>query len=77
MKQEFAMSNETKAELDSWADRDTGMRCIRCMYFVEKEQSIISQNGNGAQGRCRKHAPTMGGFPVVFEADWCGDHRLK
>lgn len=27
-------------------------------------------------GRCRKHAPTMGGYPVVFETDWCGDHKL-
>lgn len=27
-------------------------------------------------GRCRRHAPTMNGYPVVFEDDWCGDHRL-
>lgn len=27
-------------------------------------------------GRCRRHAPTMGGFPVVFVNDWCGDHKL-
>lgn len=27
-------------------------------------------------GRCRRHAPTMNGFPAVFEEDWCGDHKL-
>jgi hypothetical protein len=27
-------------------------------------------------GRCRRHSPTMGGYPVVFVNDWCGDHRL-
>jgi Pyruvate/2-oxoacid:ferredoxin oxidoreductase delta subunit len=27
-------------------------------------------------GRCRRHAPTMNGYPVVFEDDWCGDHKL-
>lgn len=27
-------------------------------------------------GRCRRHAPTMAGFPVVFVTDWCGDHKL-
>lgn len=27
-------------------------------------------------GRCRRHAPTMNGYPVVYETDWCGDHKL-
>ena len=27
-------------------------------------------------GRCRRHAPTMNGYPVVFNNDWCGDHKL-
>lgn len=30
----------------------------------------------GDIGRCRRHAPTMNGFPAVFEGDWCGDHKL-
>lgn len=30
-----------------------------------------------ALGRCRRHAPTMNGYPVVFESDWCGDHKLN
>jgi hypothetical protein len=27
-------------------------------------------------GRCRRHAPTMSGWPAVFVNDWCGDHKL-
>ena len=27
-------------------------------------------------GRCRRHAPTMNGYPVIYENDWCGDHKL-
>ena len=27
-------------------------------------------------GRCRRHAPRMTGHPVVYENDWCGDHKL-
>lgn len=27
-------------------------------------------------GRCRRHAPTMSGYPVVMPTDWCGDHKL-
>lgn len=27
-------------------------------------------------GRCRRHAPTISGYPAVFESDWCGDHKL-
>jgi len=30
----------------------------------------------GTVGRCRRHAPSMGGYPVVYPADWCGDHRI-
>jgi hypothetical protein len=27
-------------------------------------------------GRCRRHAPTMSGYPAIFEDDWCGDHKV-
>lgn len=27
-------------------------------------------------GRCRRHAPTMNGFPAAWSGDWCGDHKL-
>lgn len=52
---------------DPWLPRSAKMRCERCMWYVEKKSPV---------GRCRRHAPTMGGYPVVFENDWCGDHKL-
>lgn len=33
-------------------------------------------DSRGELGRCRRHAPTVNGFPAVFESDWCGDHKL-
>jgi hypothetical protein len=27
-------------------------------------------------GRCRRNAPTIKGFPVVFPFDWCGEHKI-
>jgi hypothetical protein len=53
---------------DPWANRSSGMRCRTCMFFVRKQTTDI--------GRCRRHAPTMGGYPVVYPDDWCGDHKL-
>jgi hypothetical protein len=38
------------------------------MWFVLKAP--------GQLGRCRRHAPTLAGYPVVFPTDWCGDHKL-
>jgi hypothetical protein len=52
---------------DPWQHRSAGMRCETCMWFVKKKGSV---------GRCRRHAPTMNGYPVVYENDWCGDHKL-
>ena len=54
---------------DPWKQRSAMMLCQCCMYFVPKEPSE-------QLGRCRRHAPTMGGYPVVFKNDWCGDHKL-
>lgn len=46
------------------------------MFFVEKE--LVEWNGKNVMiGRCRRHAPTNTGFPVVFDSDWCGDHKLN
>lgn len=58
---------QDEAPRDPWAGRSEGMRCSTCMWFVRKK---------GEVGRCRRHAPTMSGFPVVYETDWCGDHKL-
>jgi hypothetical protein len=52
------------------------------MYFVRKAVKLAEPatnrptNDKGDLGRCRRHAPTMSGFPAVFETDWCGDHKL-
>lgn len=67
------------APIDMWANRNVGMRCKSCLHFVQK---AVSGPVGGPEevilkiGRCRRHAPTMTGFPVVFGNDWCGDHKL-
>lgn len=54
---------------DPWAGRDIGMKCHSCMYASRKSELV---------GRCRRHAPTMSGYPVIYiHADWCGDHKLN
>lgn len=52
---------------DAWQHRAAKMRCSTCMWYSHKAEVI---------GRCRRHAPTMTGYPVVFTTDWCGDHKL-
>jgi hypothetical protein len=44
------------------------------MYSVEKTATV--DGTRPIIGRCRRHAPTMKGFPAVFMSDWCGDHKL-
>lgn len=62
---------------DPWRHRSVGMRCRTCLWFVKKEPSgLVSHPGQQEIGRCRRHAPTMGGYPVVYMTDWCGDHRI-
>lgn len=56
---------------DPWKHRSDGMSCKTCMWYVRKESGAPTE-----LGRCRRHAPTMNGYPVVFPSDWCGDHKL-
>jgi len=65
--------NKTK-ENDPWINRSEGMKCSTCMWFVLKNAGLTL---NQTIGRCRRHAPTMNGYPVVFLNDWCGDHKLN
>jgi len=58
---------------DNWKHRSVGMMCLTCMWYVGKEGQKL---GSKAIGRCRRHSPTMGGWPVMFGSDWCGDHKL-
>lgn len=54
---------------DTWAHRSMHMRCVTCMWWVTKSGTVL--------GRCRRHAPTLGGWPAVMFSDWCGDHKLN
>jgi hypothetical protein len=65
-----------RAEEDNWKHRAIGMRCHTCMFFVLKSTGLNSINPAGRLGRCRKHSPTLCGWPALFEQDWCGDHKL-
>ena len=62
-----------KQSADPWVHRSAGMRCRSCIWYVPKATDRL---GGQEVGRCRRHAPTMGGYPVVYMTDWCGDHRL-
>lgn len=56
---------------DNWIHRSKNMLCQTCIWYVPKGIEPMAN-----LGRCRKNAPTMDGFPVVFHDDWCGDHKL-
>lgn len=69
--------------IDPWAHRCTGLRCATCMWFVRKipmRLALQSRTEDAPEaiilGRCRRRSPTMGGYPVVFGDDWCGEHKL-
>lgn len=59
---------------DPWIHRNEFMSCKTCMWFVMKV--LKDSECTAPIGRCRRHSPTMQGYPVCFEADWCGDHKL-
>ena len=61
------MNDEESKAPDNWQHRSDNMMCWNCMWFAPKLNRV---------GRCRRHAPTMNGYPVVFRNDWCGDHKL-
>lgn len=72
-KERDSFGEQQKLPADPWMHRSAGMRCSTCIWFVPKVSERIQAH---SVGRCRRHAPTMGGYPVVFSTDWCGDHRL-
>lgn len=53
---------------DPWAHRAQKMRCATCMWWVRKDTAAL--------GRCRRHAPTLSGYPATYDTDWCGDHKM-
>jgi len=75
------MAKEKKKQVivdDPWAYRSEGMRCGTCMWYVKK-MAKETETGEVIMeiGRCRRHAPSMNGYPVVYSDDWCGDHKLN
>ena len=60
---------------DNWKHRSQNMLCGTCTFFVQKITSRV-QRATHVIGRCRRSAPTMKGYPVVFTDDWCGEHKL-
>lgn len=48
--------------MDNWADQST-YNCFTCMHY--------------SNHRCRHNAPTMQGFPAVYESDVCGEHKMS
>jgi hypothetical protein len=67
------------AGADSWEYRSKSMKCMTCIWYVTKQRIGTSNsdiNPLAEVGRCRRHAPTMNGYPVVYMTDWCGDHRI-
>lgn len=76
--QGLSYQKEALMESDPWKHRSSGMRCQTCIWYVQKSVPVTKVGIETSQeiGRCRRHAPTMGGYPVVYATDWCGDHRL-
>ena len=63
--------------MDNWIHRSRGMKCQTCIWYMPK--AIFDDETDKPMqtiGRCRKKAPTMDGWPVMFPTDWCGDHKL-
>lgn len=54
---------------DNWKHRGLKMKCATCIWYVEKQATVL--------GRCRRHAPKLSGWPAVYETDWCGDHKIS
>lgn len=72
-------TQETREFNDPWKHRSNKMRCFTCMWFALKAPENPPKYDLDLEriiGRCRRHCPTMGGFPAVFSNDWCGDHKI-
>jgi hypothetical protein len=61
--------------MDNWKHRAKTMLCQTCMWFAEKAPAEDAATVP-VIGRCRKKAPTMSGWPVMYTTDWCGEHKL-
>ena len=75
-KADIVQSEVREVKEDNWQHRSLGMKCMTCMWFVEKPAKGGGPHLDATLGRCRRHAPSMHGWPVMFESDWCGDHKI-
>ena len=71
------------ANEDPLKHRSENMRCETCVWFAAKAskqhplQNAPAIGKPVIKGRCRRHAPTINGYPVVFVNDWCDNHKLS
>ena len=65
------VKSSVPVEDDLWRHRSAKMKCGTCMWWVAKVGPTVVE-----LGRCRRHSPTLGGWPAVYEGDWCGDHKV-
>jgi len=57
-----------KPAQENWDYRNDFMRCMTCIHSAVKLKNV---------GRCKRNAPTMDGYPVIFlNTDSCGQHKL-
>lgn len=63
---------------DPWKHRSSKMTCATCMWYVRKAPlpPELTTGERPEIGRCRRHAPSMNGYPAVYPTDWCGDHKV-
>ena len=82
MKPDYDPNDVAFNQIDPWKHRSAGMKCSTCMWFVKKVKTTLTDEKGCVStlkcniGRCRRHAPTMSGYPVVYDTDWCGDHKI-
>ncbi len=67
------IARQAEPPRDPWQHRDKHLLCSTCMWslFKKDRDGVLT-----SVGRCRRHAPTMNGYPVIRLTDWCGDHKL-
>ncbi len=58
--------------------RDKNMCCETCIWYAQEEPTdgIRFFNWNTEYATCRFKSPVLGGWPVLYLGDWCGDHKL-
>ena len=70
-----AKSPRSEPPEDNWDHQSGTWICGTCMWY--KPKGSFRTGETLSLGRCKRHAPTLGGFPAVYSCDTaCGDHKL-